>query len=230
MNGIIRRIYRKKDIKEIENKLSMLGKKNKFSVASFLNIRLFSTVFLAILLLYFTKLTYLLVPIIIVIYYIAFSYMFITKPLNERKSKLEYEALYFFEVLAVTLESGKNLENAIELTCKNIDSNLSDEFAQALVEVRFGKSLMEALDSLKQRIPSETVQNIIMSMMQTSTFGNNIVAVMNNQVEYLRDKQMLEIKEKINKIPNKISIVSVLFIVPLILLMILGPFIVEFFG
>ena len=34
---------------------------------------------------------------------------------------------------------------------------------------------------------------------------------------------MLEIKEKINKIPNKVSIISVIFVIPLILLLILGP-------
>jgi len=38
---------------------------------------------------------------------------------------------------------------------------------------------------------------------------------------------MLEIKEKINKIPNKVSIISVIFVIPLILLLILGPFIVN---
>ena len=50
---------------------------------------------------------------------------------------------------------------------------------------------------------------------------------MNNQVEFLREKQVLDVKAQINKIPNKVSIVSVLFIIPLILLMILGPFIIN---
>ena len=53
---------------------------------------------------------------------------------------------------------------------------------------------------------------------------------MYNQVDFLRDKQILEIREQINKIPNKISIISVLFIVPLILLLILSPFVIQYFG
>jgi len=48
---------------------------------------------------------------------------------------------------------------------------------------------------------------------------------MNNQVDYLREKQIMEVKAQINKIPNKVSIISVIFIIPLILLIILGPFI-----
>ena len=95
------------------------------------------------------------------------------------------------------------------------------------MEIKFGRSLMEALDDLKKRIPSDTINNIILNITQTSVFGNSIIEVMNNQVEFLREKQILEVKSQINKIPNKVSIVSVLFIVPLILLMILGPFIIN---
>jgi ABC-type Na+ efflux pump permease subunit len=51
---------------------------------------------------------------------------------------------------------------------------------------------------------------------------------MYNQIDFLRDKQILSIKEQINKIPNKVSIVSVLFVVPLILIMILGPIVINF--
>ena len=141
---------------------------------------------------------------------------------------MDYEAVYFFEVLTLTLESGRNLENSIELTCENIDSELSHEFKNALDEIKIGKSLIEALEDLKRRIPSETINNIILNIMQTSVFGSSIVETMNNQVEFLRDKQILEMKARINKIPNKVSIISVLFIIPLILLLVLGPVLVKF--
>ena len=47
---------------------------------------------------------------------------------------------------------------------------------------------------------------------------------------FLREKQILEIKGQINKIPNKISIISVIFIIPLILMLILGPVVLNFLG
>ena len=142
--------------------------------------------------------------------------------------KLEREALTFFEILTLTLESGRNLENSIEITVKNVDGELSDEFKRVLKEIQYGKSLMESLEHLKLRIPSETINNIILNITETSIFGNNIVDSMNTQVDYLREKEIMEIKAQINKIPNKVSIISVLFVVPLILLIILGPFIVNF--
>ena len=226
--GIIKKIYRQKDIKFIQEKINMLGsnRKFKFDAVSFLNLRALTTILLTIIL-FLSSINYFIIPFIIIIYYNLFYYILITSEINKRIKKLDKEALSFFEILTLSLESGRNLENSLEITCYNIDNELSSEFRRSLMEIKFGRSLMEALDDLKKRIPSDTINNIILNITQTSVFGNSIIDVMNNQVEFLREKQILEVKSQINKIPNKVSIVSVLFIVPLILLMILGPFIIN---
>ena len=72
------------------------------------------------------------------------------------------------------------------------------------------------------------MHNIILNITQTNKIGNSIIETMNNQVEYLREKQMMEVKAQINKIPNKVSIISVIFIIPLILLLVLGPVLIQF--
>ena len=226
--GIIKKIYREKDIKDIQNKINMLGCNRKFNydAVSFLNLRIITTILLTIIL-FLSSINYIIIPFIILIYYNLFYYLLITNELNKRVKELDKEALSFFEILTLSLQSGRNLENSLEITCYNIDNELSNEFKRSLMEIRFGKSLMEALDDLKKRIPSDTINNIILNITQTSVFGNSIIDVMNNQVEFLREKQILDVKAQINKIPNKVSIVSVLFIIPLILLMILGPFIIN---
>lgn len=224
--NITKWIYCEKDINNIQAKINMLGN-TKLNAVTFMNYRLLTTIGFALFIIVFTNLGYLLIPFFTVLYYYLFYYVSITKPLKDRVRKLDSEAVYFFEVLALTLESGRNLENSIEMTCLNIDSDLSNEFKNALLEVKFGKSLIEALEDLKKRIPSETINNIILNITQTSVFGNSIIDTMNNQIEFLRDKQVLEIKAQINKIPNKVSIVSVLFIIPLILLLVLGPVLVQ---
>ena len=226
--GIIKRIYRVKDIEYIQNKINLLGsnRKFKFDAVEFLSLRLLTTMVLMIIL-FLSNINYIIIPFIIILYYYLFYYILIKNELNKRIRKLDREALSFFEILTLSLESGRNLENSLEITCYNIDNELSNEFKRSLMEIRFGKSLMEALDDLKKRIPSDTINNIILNITQTSVFGNSIIDVMNNQVEFLREKQILDVKAQINKIPNKVSIVSVLFIIPLILLMILGPFIIN---
>ena len=227
-NGIIKKIYREKDIEDIQNKINLLGcdRKLKFDAVSFLNFRIITTILLTIIL-FLSSVNYIIIPFIIILYYNLFYYVFITNEINKRIKKLDKEALSFFEILTLSLESGRNLENSLEITCYNIDNELSSEFKRSLMEIKFGRSLMEALKDLKKRIPSDTINDIILNITQTSVFGNSIIDVMNNQVEFLREKQILEVKSQINKIPNKVSIISVLFIVPLILLMILGPFIIN---
>ena len=225
---IIRKLYRVKDIENIQNKLNMLGndRKLKFDATGFLTARLLTTIILTIVLI-FTDIQNYIIPFIIIIYYNLFYYVFITDPINKRIKKLDLEALTFFEILTLTLESGRNLENALEMTVNNVDNELSKEFKRSLTEMKFGRSLMESLEDLKKRMPSETINNILLNITQTNIFGNSIIETMNNQVEYLREKQMMEVKAQINKIPNKVSIISVIFVIPLILLIILGPFIIE---
>ena len=231
-NGIIKKLFRSKDIENIQNSINLLGsdRKIKFDAVMFISSRILSTIILGVVLVLLTNIQYFIIPFILVIYYYLFYYVLITNEINKRIRKLDREALTFFEILTLTLESGKNLENALEITCYNIDSELSREFQKSLLEMRFGRSLMEALNDLKKRIPSESINNIILNIEQTNVFGNNIVDVMNNQVDYLRDKQIMEVKSQINKIPNKVSIISVIFIIPLILLIVLGPFIINFLG
>lgn len=224
---MVRNLYRASDLEKIEKEVTLLGSDAKMDAILFINLRLFTTLIVFFLVLYTVKLGYVFAPFITIFYYYLFHYVLITKPMKERTKRLDREALYFFEILTLTLESGRNLENSLEVTCFNVDSELSGEFRRALFDMKFGKTLMEALDDMKKRIPSETIQNILLNITQTDVFGSGIVETMHHQIDFLREKQTLAIKGEMNKIPNRISIISVLFIVPLILMLILGPFILT---
>ena len=226
-NKFMSKIYRQKDLESIAAKLTSLGNDTKFDTLSFCNTRLFTTLLIFIIILYVSDNGYIYAPFVAIGYYYLFYYIFITRKLNIRINRLDYEALQFFEILTLTLESGRNLEESLRVTCDNVESELSSEFKKALFEMNFGKSLLEALESMKKRIPSETINNIILNIIQTNQFGNSILDTMYNQIDFLREKQILEIKGKINKIPNKVSIISVIFIVPLIMILILGPYAID---
>lgn len=225
--NLTRRIYSDKDIQKVESQLLLLGDNAKYDAVTYMNIRILTSILVFCLILYTMKSGYLFAPFLTIAYYYLFGYLTLTRPIKARTRKLDREALYFFEILTLTLESGRNLENALEITVFNVDSEISSEFKRTLFEIKFGKSLMEALEHMKKRIPSETINNIILNITQTSVFGNSIIDTMYHQIDFLRDKQLLAIKGEMAKIPNKISIISVLFIVPLILLLILSPFVIE---
>ena len=228
-NKFVKKIYREHEIKRINSKITTL-KDYPFDEIGFLNLRLITTLLIFFVTLLIFKAGYITSPIIALVYYYLFEYVFLDTLIIKRINKLDREALTFFEVLTLSLESGRNLEKALEITVKNVNSELSDEFKKTLFEVKFGKSLLEALEDTKKRIPSETINNIILNITQTNIFGNSIIDTMYSQIEFLREKQVLSVREQINKLPNKISIVSVLFIVPIVLLIVLGPFIISFIG
>ena len=152
------------------------------------------------------------------IYYYALYYIVIDYQIKKRIKKLESEAVYFFEVLTLSVETGRNLKSALEITCKNIDSEISDEFQKTLDETKYSKSLDEALQDMRKRIPSDNINNIILNISQTNIFGGNIIDTMYNQIDFLADKKIQDIRGQISKLPIRISVISVVFIVPIVLL------------
>ena len=147
-----------------------------------------------------------------------------------RSKRLDNEAIYFFEVLTLSLQTGRNLAEAISMTTNSIDSELSNEFKEALRETKYGKSLTESLNDMQKYIPSDNINNIILSLTQANMYGSSIIDTMQNQVDYLREKRIMEVKSAISKIPVKISVISVFFFIPLILLIILGPVLLNYLG
>lgn len=226
--SFINRIYRQKDIEKINSKIEQFGVSKKFTTEYFMNFRLLTSIMIFLISFFTIDNGPILSPIITVLWYISVNYFMIDLPLRKRERKLNNESYYYFEVLTLALESGRNLENAIKMACKYIDSEISSEFKETLKQVNYGKSLAESLSLMSSRIPSLTINNIILNMQQSNLFGNSIIETMYNQLDFLKDKQIMDIKAQINKIPNKISIFSVLFFIPLILLIILGPVLIEF--
>lgn len=229
-NQLAYKLYGEKTLDKMQEKIDLLGYKDSYDASTFLNIRYLSSIFLFFVILYVSDVGYFYAPIITLLYFYFLPKIMIDRKINKRKDRLNNDALYFFEVLTLSLESGRSLKNALEVTSNNIDSELSLEFRYALEEVKFGKSLNEALADLKKRIPSDTINNIILNAEQSNIFGNSIIETMYNQIDYIRDKQIMETKAKINKIPIKISVISVVFFIPLIMLLVLSPVIVNLIG
>ena len=224
----IDKIYSKKTINKTKRKMQLLGDQTKLSARSFLNYRLFGSIIVFLIFIFFSKKGYIYAPIFTIVYYFGITYLLIEYPIKKRALELEHEAIFFFEVLELSLESGRTLSQALEIIAENVDSKLSDEFKKTLNEVKLGKSLIESLKVMKNRIPSEAINNTILNITESSIFGSNIIASLNNQLEYMRNKQLMEIKGKIAKLPTKISVISVVFFIPILLLIILSPVIIEF--
>ncbi len=228
MSGLAKKIYSKKTIDRMDKKIKLLGVNSGYKTNTFLNIRLIVSILLFVILLFTSDIGYILAPLCTIILYILSELILLDYPIKKREKKLEKEALFFFEILTLTLESGRNLKHSLDLTVENVNSEISDEFKKMLAEVKLGKSLNEAMESLKERIPSENINNAILNMMESNTFGNSIIDSMYNQIDFLREKQMLEVKSTIAKLPTKVSIISVIFFIPIMMLLILAPVLINY--
>lgn len=225
---LARRIYNQESIDKMTKKIKLLGISTKLEAIRFLNLRLFTSFIVFFLLIYFLNLGYIIAPLGTILYYYLVGKIVIDNRIKKRTSKLENEAMHFFEILTLSLETGRNLEEALNITITSVESELSEEFKEALREVEFGKSLTEALNDMQENIPSETINNVILALTQANMFGNSIISTLYHQIDYLREKRKLEIKAEISKVPIKVSIISVLFFVPLILLIILAPVLLNY--
>ncbi len=228
-NSLASLIYTKKTIERINRKNVLLGINYNYNVNTLLKSHLFITIFIFIISLLINN-NLVLSLLIMILYFSLAEYFFFDMRLKKRAHLLEKEASYYFQILSLTLESGNNLKGAIELTSNSIDNTLSNEFKKVIDDIELGKSLTEGLNDLKLRIPSDTVNNIIINLLESNIYGNNMIDSLQTQLDYLNDKLLLETKALINKMPIKISIISVIMFIPIILLIILSPLIITLFN
>ncbi len=227
-NGVLRNLFNKKRLSKIDTKIDLLGLESKYDAETFLSIRVITSVLLFILIFSNFKYGYIIGIVITIIYYLLFERILLDNKIKLRSKRLDNEAIYFFEVLTLSLQTGRNLAEAISMTTSSIDSELSNEFKEALRETKYGKSLTESLTDMQKYIPSDNINNIILTLTQANMYGSSIIDTMQNQVDYLREKRIMEVKSAISKIPTKISVISVFFFIPLILLIILGPVLLNY--
>ena len=67
----------------------------------------------------------------------------------------------------------------------------------------------------------------VLNLTEANIYGSNMIESLNTQLKYLNDKLLLDVRRRINQMPIKISIVSVLLFIPIVLLIILGPLVLK---
>ena len=227
---LLKKIYRKKTLDKYIKKSNYLNDYNKNHVYSFLIFRLF----LSIIIFFITFIVFdrnlLLSLILTFVYAYSHTYFKYDYRIIKRVKLIEKEASLFFEVMILSLKSGKNLQQSIESTIINVDNNFSKEFSKALEETKYGKSLLETLNDYKDKVPSENIKNIFIAIIEAYTLGKDMIESIQKELDLLDEKRINDIKVYINKLPIKVSVISVFILIPLMLLLILSPVILEYFG
>ena len=116
-------IYNHKSINKMDDKIKKLGISNNIDTITFMNIRVITTIFVFVLILAISQYGYILAPILSLVYYVLYEKVLLDDKLKRRTIKLENEATYFFEVLTLSLETGRNLEQALNVSVKTTSSS-----------------------------------------------------------------------------------------------------------
>ncbi|MFS0775397.1 type II secretion system F family protein [Neobacillus sp. 3P2-tot-E-2] len=129
----------------------------------------------------------------------------------------------FFDTVNLLLEAGMGLDLALLEVSKKIKGPLADEFLQTLEDMKLGKSRREAFYALRKRVPSDSFQSIITSLIQADQLGIGMAKVLGNLTVRIREQRREAAREQAMKAPVKMLFPMVFFIFPSIFIVILGP-------
>lgn len=193
----------------LQRKLDLLG--YRVNAKTIIIFRIVSSIILFLVLLLISKVGYVLAPLITLIYYFLVEYLFIDLAIYYRSLSLESDAIEFFTVFSLSLKGGRNVKKAIAITTDIVDNELSIEFKKVLNDLKVGKSLEESLMLLESRIPSESINNILINIREANRFGNDISSSIDKQLSLINAKQEKKLIKKYKVVPLYLTIVSISF-------------------
>lgn len=152
---------------------------------------------------------------------------YLSKRKQRRVDQIQKGLSDFFDTINLTIEAGVGLDAAIRKVSLNTKGPLSEEFLRALEDVKLGKSRREAFIDLRDRVPLDSFQSIMTSLIQADQLGIGMAKVIRSLTVRIREQQMQLAREKAMKAPVKMLFPMVLFIFPAMFIVLLGPLIIQ---
>jgi len=145
---------------------------------------------------------------------------------NVRQEHLRRALPDALDLLVICVEAGLGLDQAlmrVSQELKIVHRELSDELQLVNLEMRVGKSRIEALRELARRTGIEDVKALVAMLAQTERFGTSIASSLRVHSDDLRIRRRQRAEEMGAKTSVKMVPVLVLFIFPALMAVILGP-------
>ena len=127
------------------------------------------------------------------------------------------------DLLTISVEAGLGFDAAVQQVARNTDGPLAEEFARVLREMQLGKGRADALRGMAERSSVEDLQAFVGAMVQADAFGIPIGEVLRVQSSEMRLKRRQYAEEKAQEVPVKIMIPLILFILPCLFVVVMGP-------
>lgn len=133
---------------------------------------------------------------------------------------------FIVDLLALSTEAGLDFVGAIgKVVDKAKPSPLVEEFGQMLKEIKVGSSRGEALREMAFRINMTEVNSFVAILISADQMGASIGKILRQQSEQIRVERMLRAEKAGAAAASKVLIPLVFFILPAVMLMVFGPFV-----
>jgi len=125
--------------------------------------------------------------------------------------------------IVVSLEAGLSFDAAVSFYVRRGNSALARELRIFLSELRMGEARNEALRRLSERVPSPDMRNFVQVLLQSEGVGMSRAGVLSAQASDLRHRRQMAAEERAHKAPVKMLFPLLIFIMPVMFVVILGP-------
>jgi len=146
----------------------------------------------------------------------------VTKRSNEIRKGLP-DAL---DLLVICAEAGLTVDAAFHRVAKELGKaypELGDEFALTAIELGFLSERRQAFENLAHRVALDSVRGVVTTMIQTEKYGTPLASALRVLSAEFRNERMMRAEEKAARLPAIMTVPLILFILPVLFIVILGP-------
>jgi hypothetical protein len=148
----------------------------------------------------------------------------IMKRINRAKIReINKDIPYIIDLLYVAALSGQNLYNAIKIVTQNYSSVICLEFEDFLKDIDKGLGKKNAYERILERNNSKQVKGLVTLLMQTEHYGCQASDLLRQKSAFLKFENLNKINQKIKIVNLKLLFPIIFLILPAFILLVGGP-------
>ena len=171
---------------------------------------------------------------------IGAAYLGMHLPLMVLKSKIQRRQLSVkrafpdaLDLLLICVESGMSIEAAFKRVADEIGSQsvpLAEELTLTTAELSYLPDRRQAYENLAKRTDLDGVKSVCMALRQSERYGTPLGQTLRVMAQENRDMRMSEAEKKAAGLPPKLTVPMILFFLPVLFVVILGPAVIKVMG
>jgi tight adherence protein C len=148
---------------------------------------------------------------------------FLSKAASRRAERINDQLPHFVDQLAIAIEAGMTFDAALTYLIEATNGPLADEMRRVMTELRVGESRRSAIRSFALRVGSDDAMAFANAVLASDQLGSPLAGILRSQAADLRHRRQLYAEERAQKTPVKMLFPMVIFILPVMFAIILGP-------